>query len=65
MDYISGGNLSNLDYFLNFELKLPSDRVFYGLSNYHKIIAIGQTEQKLWPVKDSALSAMPVTVCVY
>ncbi len=37
--------------FENFELKIPSDRVFSGLSEYYKIIQIGQTELKLWPLE--------------
>ncbi len=41
--------------FKKFELNMPSCRVFCGLSEYQKIIVIILTEQKLWPVKDSAI----------
>ncbi len=41
--------------FKKFELNIPSCRAFYGLSEYHKLIVVRQTEQKLWPVKDSAI----------
>ncbi len=34
------------------EMNIPSDRVFYELSENPKIIVIKSTEQKIWPVKD-------------
>ena len=45
--------LSKMDHFKNLKLSIPSDRVFHELSEYLKIIEIGQTEQKLWSVKGS------------
>ena len=47
------GILSKLGYSEIFELNTVSDRVFCELSEYLKIIEIGQTEQKLWSVKGS------------
>ncbi len=48
-----GVKLPKLAHLTNFEKNISSDRDFSGLSEYHKIIAIGQTEQKLWPFKDA------------
>ncbi len=50
MDY-KWVKLSKFDCFEKIELNVPSDRVFYGLSEYHNIIVIGQTEQTLWSIK--------------
>ncbi len=46
--------LSKFDRFETFELNIPSDRVFSGLSENHKIIQIGPTELKLWPLKHNS-----------
>ena len=35
-----------------FELNIPSDRVFSGLSENCEIIEIGSLELKLWPFKE-------------
>ncbi len=48
--------LSKLGCFKSFELNIPSCRVFYGLSENHKIIRFGQTVFKLWPLKDKPFS---------
>ncbi len=50
MDY-KWVKLSKFRRFEKFELKMPSDRVFSGLSENHKIIYKGLTELKLWPLK--------------
>ncbi len=49
--------LPKMGCFVSFELNTPSDRVFSVLSDGERIIGIGQTEQKLWPFKDSALQS--------
>ncbi len=51
MDY-KWVKLPKLDHFKIFELNILSCRVFYGLSECVKIIAIGQSEHKLWPFKE-------------
>ncbi len=43
--------LSKFSCFEYFELNIPSDRVFPGLSENHKIIQIGPPETKLWPIE--------------
>ncbi len=48
MDY-KWGKLSNLGYFKIFELNTPSNGIFYGLSENHKITEIRPTKLKLWP----------------
>ncbi len=49
MDYM-WGKLSKMSHFKNCELSIPSGRVFSGLPENHKIIQIGPTELKLWPL---------------
>ncbi len=62
MDY-KWVKLSKLDCFDNSELNMPSDRVFSGLSEVHKIMEIGPTELKLWPLKLN--SHISRNVCKY
>ncbi len=61
MDY-KWVKLSRLAYFEKFELNIPSDRIFLGLSEYHKIIEIRPTELKIWPVEDHDTD-VPVATC--
>ncbi len=49
MDY-KWVKLAKLAVCKNVELKMQSERVFSGLSDNHKIIQIGPTELKLWPL---------------
>ncbi len=51
-----------------FELNSLSSRVFYGLSEYQKIIVIGQTEHKLWLfiyIKPVSLDKLPIDYFTY
>ncbi len=53
MDY-KWGKLPKFGHFEKIELNIPSDRVFSGLSEYHKIIQIGPTELKLWSLEHNS-----------
>ena len=46
MDY-NWVKMPKLDYFENVELNIPSCRIFHGLSENSKTVAIGQTDHKL------------------
>ncbi len=64
MDY-KWVKLSKLDRFKKFELNIPSDRVFSGLSENHTENHIKPTELKLWPFIVTNLSPVYMCVCVY
>ncbi len=47
-----------------FELNTLSCRVFYGLSDNHKIIEFGSPKQKLWPFETSSQHVLTYSVCM-
>ena len=54
--------LPNLGHYEHFELIIPSDRVFYGLSEYTKNVEIQPTEHKLCLFKYICIVLLQVSV---